>query len=134
MIYLLLDFIISYFSKYPTYFILLNLIMIPKEKLIKLIIITLVLDLLILNSYFLNTIILMIIFLGYKKLHIIKVNLKNYIISLSLIFVLYLLAIGLLKHYSLNYLGIFIINNYIVNIILYLLCYKIIKKNIKLAR
>jgi len=70
MIFLILDLIISYFTTIPTYFVLINLILIPKNKLSKLVIITLVLDLLILNTYFLNTIIISLLFLIIKKLKI----------------------------------------------------------------
>lgn len=132
MIYLILDFILSYFSHIPTFFFLINLI--KKQDLSKLIIITLTLDLLILNTYFLNTIILSLIFLIYKKLKITKTSLKNYLLSLTLIYISYLLIIGLIKSYSIFYVLKFILKSIIYQIIFYLLMYKITSKNIKLSR
>lgn len=134
MIYLILDFILSYFSHIPTFFFLINLVLIKKQDLSKLIIITLTLDLLILNTYFLNTIILSLIFLIYKKLKITKTSLKNYLLSLTLIYISYLLIIGLIKSYSIFYVLKFILKNIIYQIIFYLLMYKITSKNIKLSR
>ena len=61
MIYLVLDIILSYFSKIPTFFFLINILLIKKQELSKLIIIGLIIDILILNTYFLNTIILIFI-------------------------------------------------------------------------
>ena len=74
MIFLILDCILSLVSPYKTYFILMNLVLFPKNKFFNLIIITLILDLLILNTYFLNTIILGIIFLIVKKIGFCKIN------------------------------------------------------------
>ena len=76
MIFLILDYILSLISPYKTYFILMNLVMLPKNKFFSLIIITLILDLLIVNTYFLNTIILSIIFLMVKKIGFRKNNFK----------------------------------------------------------
>ena len=117
MIFLIIDFLLSYFSLSPTYFILLNFVLTPKNQIFKLILLFLILDLLILNTYFLNTIILTIIFFLYKKLPI-----------------LYLFFIGLLNKFSFLYLIIFILRNYFLNLLFYLLSYKLLKKRIKLAR
>ena len=134
MIFLIIDFLLSYFSLSPTYFILLNFVLTPKNQIFKLIILFLILDLLILNTYFLNTIILTIIFFLYKKLPIYHNNLKNYMLSLSFILILYLFFIGLLNKFSFLYLIIFILRNYFLNLLFYLLSYKLLKKRIKLAR
>ncbi len=134
MIYLVLDFILSYFSKIPTFFFLINIVLIKKQELSKLIIIGLIIDILILNTYFLNTIILISIFLIYKKLKITKINIKNYILSLLLIYILYVSIIGLINKYSMIYILSFIINNIFYELIFYFLVYKIEEKNIKLSR
>lgn len=134
MIYLVLDFILSYFTKIPTFFFLINLVLIKKQEFPKLIIISLVLDLLILNIYFLNTLIISCIFLIYKKIKITKKNLKNYLVSLILIYISYVLAIGLINGYSIFYIGNFIIKNIFYELIFFLLVYKIEGSNIKLSR
>lgn len=134
MIYLLLDIVLSYFSKIPTFFFLLNLVLIKKKDFNKLIIITLVLDLLILNTYFLNTILLTTIFFFYKKIKITKMTLTNYIVSLIFIYITYNLSIGLINGYNIFTIIKFIITNIIYSLIFYLLSYKILKKNIKLSR
>jgi len=134
MIYLLLDFILSYFCKIPTFFFLMNILLIKKENYEKLIIIALILDLLVLNTYFLNTITLSILFFSYKKLNITKISLKNYLFSLFLIYTAYILIIGLFQGYHLEYMYLFILKNGIYNFIFYLLCYKLEENNIKLSR
>lgn len=134
MIYLLLDFILSYFTKIPTFFFLINLVLIKKQDFPKLIIITLILDLLILNTYFLNTIILSIIFFIYKKLKVTKINLKNYFLSLSVIYLSYVFSISLINGCSIFYFLNFILKNILYQLIFYLLVYKIEEKRIKLSR
>jgi len=133
MIYLLLDLTMSYFSKIPTYFILLNVVLINKKDFPKLIIIFLILDLLILNTYFINTIIISIIFFIYKKLKITKINFKNYLISLIIIYVTYIIFLGLINGYT-SYILKFILTNISYNLIFYVLSYKIVKNHIKLSR
>lgn len=133
MIYLGLDLLMSYFSKIPTYFILLNIVLISKKDFPKLLIITLVLDLLLLNTYFINTIILSIIFIIYKKLKITVINFKNYLISLIIIYLMYIIFLGLINGYN-SYLVIFMIKNILYNLIFYALSYKILKNYIKLSR
>ncbi len=134
MIFLILDYILSLISPYKTYFILMNLVMLPKNKFFSLIIITLILDLLIVNTYFLNTIILSIIFLMVKKIGFRKNNFKSYIGSLLFIYVSYLLVLGLINGYSLKYIMLFMISAFGVNFVFYVLCYIVGGKNIKLAR
>lgn len=133
MIFLILDLIISYFTSIPTYFVLINIVLIPKNKLSKLVIITLILDLLILNTYFLNTIIMCTIFLIIKKIKITKINFPNYLISLTLIYIMYIILIGV-WHYNLPFLLSFIFKNYLYNLIFYILCYNVLFSRIKLSR
>ena len=66
MILLLIDIGLTFFSKYPTYFFLLNVIL-ERKRLDKLIIVLLVLDLLVLDTFFLNTILGCLLFYLYKK-------------------------------------------------------------------
>lgn len=134
MIFLLIDFLMSYVSSIPTYFFLLNILLIPKDKCPKLIIITLIIDLIFLNTYFLNTIVILLLFILYKHFSIFKPNIFNYILSISLIYFLYINIIGLINHYSLSYIFLFIMTNFLPNLIFYLLCYKIVKSHIKLSR
>ena len=70
MIFLLLDFLLALLSPFKTSFILLIILLIPKNRIDKLFMITLILDILILNTYFLNTVIIFLLFLFYKKLNI----------------------------------------------------------------
>ena len=133
MILLFIDILLSFFSHTSTYFFLLNLL-IPKIKLSKIFIITLIIDLLILNTYFLNTIIIAIIFYLLKKSKISLTSFKNYILTISLIYIIYILSIGLINKYSLIFLLKFLLHNYFYNIIFYILCYKILRNNIKLSR
>lgn len=134
MIFLLIDFFLSFFSSTPTYFLLISILLYPKNKIFLFLLIPLTLDLIILNTYFLNTIIFTIMFLIIKHLKVTKINLINYLILLTFLYLFYLLSIGLINNYSLNYLFKFILNNYIYNLIFYLLCYKILKPYIKLSR
>ena len=125
MILLILDFILSLISPYKTYFILLNLVILPKNKFFNLIIITLGLDLLILNTYFLNTIILSIIFLIIKNIGFKKKNFRSYILALLFVYISYLLIIGLINGYSLSYISLFMLQAFLVNFIFYILCYNL---------
>lgn len=134
MIYLLLDFILSYFTKIPTFFFLTNLVLIKKQDFPKLIIITLIIDLFITNTYFLNTIIISIIFLIYKNTKITKLNLKNYLLSLSFIYLTYIIILGLINNYNIIYIINFILKNILYQFIFYLLMYKIEEKHIELSR
>ncbi len=133
MIYLLLDFLLS-FTPYKTYFILLNIVTISKNKYFSFLVITLILDLLILNTYFLNTIILSIIFFIYKKLNFKKINLKNFFLSLLFIYSSYIILLGLINNYSFIFLLKYIIDNLLVNFLFAFFCYKLNFKHIKLSR
>ena len=130
MIYLLFDLLLSYLFSYPTFLILLNILVIKKVNWPTFILITLVLDLLILNTYFLNTFLLLIIFFIYKKFKIKKVNFKNYLISLSLIFFSYTFILMFLNKYSISS----IFKYFLINIPIYILIYPLIKRRLVLAR
>jgi len=134
MILLGIDILLSYFSLKPTYFFLLNIVLIPKNNYPKLLIITLILDILILNTFPINTLIIFLIFLIYKKLSIIKLNFLNYIISLFIIYNLYILFLGFINHYSILYLITYSLKNILTTFIFYIICYNLIFKSIKLSR
>ena len=87
MIFLFIDLIISYFTNSPTFFFLLNFVLIAKNNFPKL-----------------------------------------------LIDIFYIISLGLINNYSLVFLLTFIFKNYLINLIFYLLCYKILKKSILLSR
>lgn len=134
MIFLFLDVILSYFCATPTFLFLMNILWIDKKRWSYFILINLVLDLLICNTYFLNTIILFLLFIFYKRLKITKVNIKTYLLSITLLYLLYVLMLGVLHGYYIESLLIFLVKNYFVNLLFYLICYKIGKNYIKLCR
>ncbi len=134
MIFLGLDFIMSFFSFSPTYFVLLNMVLTPKKNWGAIIILGLILDLIVFQSFFLNTLILIIVFIIYKISHITKLNLFNYLLSLTIIYFMYVGILGLIKHYSIIYIINFSFKNYGINVLFYLLCYKLVEKDILLAR
>ncbi len=134
MIFLLLDVLISYFALKPTFFVLLNFLVYPRSQYFSFILIPLVMDLLILNTFFLNTLIFTILFFLSKHFVVVSKSIGYYILHITIIYILYICLIGLIKGYTLIYLFKFILTNYIYNLIFYLLCYKILKPFIKLAR
>jgi len=74
----------AYLSNIPTYFILLNIVLISKRDFPKLIIMALILDLIFLNTYFINTLVLTIVFTIYKKINFVhKYHHTNYTIILN---------------------------------------------------
>ena len=134
MILLISDIVLSFLSKYPIYLFLLDILLIKKEDIDKIIIHSLILDLLVLNSSLVVFLIYMIIFLIYKKLPIKRVGWKNYIFSITLIFGLFTGALGIINRYSLKHILKIQFKYYLVNLPIYILSYKILEKRIKLAR
>ena len=134
MLLLFSDILLSYLAKVPIFLFLLNVIIIPKNRLDKLVINSLILDLFFLNGYFIPTIILVIIFIIYKKLRLNRVTFINYIISCSIIFILFTYTLGLINGYRLNNLSGLVFKYYLFNLPIYILCYKLLGKNIKLSR
>lgn len=134
MICLILDILMSYFSLFPTNFFLLNVLLIPKNKYPKLLFLTLLVDIIIYNKYFYFTLVMFLIFVLYKKMFITNVNLISYILSLTFIYVLYIILFGIINGYSLAYLCQYIFLNYGFSLVFYLISYKIIYKHIKLSR
>lgn len=134
MIFLLLDVLLSYVCQVPTFFILINIMLYSKKNIFQFILIPLVLDLLIVNTYFLNTALFIILFLLIKNLKIIQPKLSHYLFLITIIYLFYVLTLGLIHGYSIIYLFNFMIENYIINLIFYALCYKLVKPYIKLSR
>ncbi len=132
--FLFLDIFLSYFTGVPIFLFLLNIMFIPKKKLAKFVIHSLILDLIFLESYFISTIIGVIIFIIYKKLKINRVTFLNYILSCIIILGVFTVSLGLVNHYSLLGLMPLILKLEIFNLPVYILCYKIFKKDIKLSR
>ena len=134
MLFLLLDVLLSYTCQVPTFFVLINILLYSKKNIFLFILIPLVLDLLIVNTYFLNTMLFIALFLLIKHLKITKTKFSHYILLITIIYILYVLALGLINGYSMIYLFPFMIKNYIINLIFYALSYKLIKPYIKLSR
>ena len=134
MLLVISDIILDIISKYPIYLFLLDILILKKDDIHKLIIHSLILDLLIMNSSFIITIIMGSIFIIYKKLPIKKINMINYILSISLIFGIFISILGIINHYSLKFIFELGLKYYLINLPIYILSYKILEKRIKLAR
>ena len=134
MIFLFLDVLLSFFSDIPTFFVLISILCYPKNKFFLFLLIPLVLDLLITHTYFLNTFLFVLIFFIVKHLKITKRNLGNFLLLISLVYFLYVFSLGFIKGFSFFYLLQFSFSNYFINLIFYLLCYKLYYPYIKLSR
>lgn len=134
MIFLFLDVLLSFFSDIPTFFVLISILCYPKNKFFLFLLIPLVLDLLITHTYFLNTFLFVLIFFIVKHLKITKRNLENFLLLISLVYFLYVFSLGFIKGFSFFYLLRFSFSNYFINLIFYLLCYKLYYPYIKLSR
>ena len=117
MLFLLLDVLLSYTCQVPTFFVLINILLYSKKNIFLFILIPLVLDLLIVNTYFLNTMLFIALFLLIKHLNITQTKFSHYILLITIIYILYVLALGLINGYSMIYLFPFMIKNYIINLI-----------------
>jgi len=125
MIFLLCDIFFSITTKIPTFFFLINVLRCKKDKIGYLIVISLLIDLFVLNTYFLNTIIILGIYFLINKIKLNKRTFYSFIILISLIYFGYILSIGLINRYSIYYILKFGINNYLYNLVFYVLCYKL---------
>ena len=134
MIFLFLDIFLSYFSDIPTFFVLLSILCYSKNKIFSFLLIPLFIDLFLTNTYFLNTILFVFLFLLVKHLKITKRNLGNFLLLISLVYFLYVFSLGLIRGNSFLYLLKFVLSNYFINLIFYLLCYKLCYSYIKLSR
>ena len=113
MLFLLLDVLLSYTCQVPTFFVLINILLYSKKNIFLFILIPLVLDLLIVNTYFLNTMLFIALFILIKHLNITQTKFNHYILLITIIYILYVLALGLINGYSMIYLFPFMIKNYI---------------------
>ena len=134
MIFLLMDFLLSFFNSSPTFLVLMSFLVYPKKNFFAFLFIPLTLDLLILNTYFLNTILFTIIFFLIKHLPITKISFFNYLFIITLIYFLYIFSLGIIQGYHFFYLFSFSLSNYILNLVIYIICYKILLPYIKLSR
>ena len=134
MIFLLMDFLLSFFNSSPTFLVLMSFLVYPKKNFFAFLFIPLTLDLLILNTYFLNTILFTIIFFLIKHLPITKISFFTYFFLISLIYFLYVFSLGIIQGYHFSYLIFFSLSNYILNLVIYIICYKILLPYIKLSR
>ncbi len=134
MIFLLLDFLLSFFSNIPTFFVLLNFTLFSKKQFFPFLLIPLVLDLFVVNTYFLNTILFAILFFIIKHLKITKTNFLHFLLLITFVYVVYVLSLGIIEGFSVSYLLKFMFKNYWVNFVFYVLCYKILFPYIKLSR
>ena len=134
MIFLLLDFLLSFFSNIPNFFVLLNFTLFSKKQFFPFLLIPLVLDLFVVYTYFLNTILFAILFLIIKHLKITKTNFLHFLLLITFVYVVYVLSLGIIEGFSVSYLLKFMFKNYWVNFVFYVLCYKILFPYIKLSR
>ena len=126
MILFLIDILIYNLTSFNTYLVLLNLL--NKENKYKLIIITLILDLIIFNTYFKNIIIILILMLINKYLLNYKNTIVNYLSINILNYNLFIILTNLVNfNFSFTNISSIIIDNFLINIILWLICYKYTK-------
>jgi len=131
-IFLVLDILIYNFTDYNTFFFLISLNFYKEYDYIKVIILGLFIDLVILSKPLTNTIILFSLLLINKKIFKLKKrSLTNFICLNTFNFVIYNLILILLNQ-NLN-ISDFIIS-LVINFIFYILSYNFCKKYIKLAR
>ena len=129
MIYLLvlLDVLISNYTKYTSYFFVIYLYNKPYKYYL---LCGLLLDLVIFNSYLFNTIILSLMFLINKIFEgLNKNNIYNYAFINIFNYLLYIILTNLSLLNSINNILILIGNNLIINILFYILCYRVYKNS-----
>ena len=93
----------------------------------------LILDLIILDTYFINVIILSIVYLMnilLKDLN--KYNFYNFLFITIYDYLIYIIASNLIELNNLNYVFLSIGSNLIINLVFYILSYKLIIKKIKI--
>ncbi len=127
MIYflLVLDILVNNFTKYTSYFFIIYLY----QKPFKYYLLTgLILDFLIFNTMFLNTIILLIMyFLNYMFKDLNKANFGNYILITCFNYLMYIILTNLVMTKNLDYILIQIGLNLTINLIFYILSFRIVR-------
>jgi len=130
MIYLLiiLDILINNFTKYTSYFFIIYLYNKPYKYYV---LVGLILDFIIFNTYFYNLIILTIIYLLDKLLKDLnKNNFYNFIFIAIYNYLLFIILSNLIVFNNLEYIFLSIGSNLVINIIFYVLSYRIYLKRI----
>ena len=132
IILLVLDILIYNFTSYNSFFFLISLNFFTNKDYLKVILLGLTIDLILLNTPFINTIILFLLFLINKKfikLH--NRSLIDYLYINLLNLGIYNLILIIINQ-NLNLMNFLI--SLIINILFYLLSYNLVKRYIKLAR
>lgn len=130
MIYLLiiLDVLINNFTKYTSYFFIVYLYNKPYKYYV---LVGLILDFIIFNTYFYNLIILTIIYLLDKLLKDLNQNnFYNFVFITIYNYLLFIILSNLIVFNNLEYIFLSIGSNLIINIIFYVLSYRIYLKRI----
>lgn len=130
MIYwlLLIDIIVGNYTKYTSYFFISYLY---NKSYKHYLLVGLILDYIIFNTYFYNIIILTAMYFLNKLLNDLnKDNFYNYIFINMYNYLLYIVLSNLLLFNNLDYIFISIGSNLIINIIFYILSYRLINKEI----
>ena len=125
MIYLILDIFIYNYTKYKSYFFLVSLY---NKNIIYYIGMGLILDFIVFNTFLLNSIILLIIYFINKFFS--RYNIKNiyiYLINLLVDYIVYISITNLLVNNALNVILVNIGKSLILNLLFYLLCFKLKK-------
>lgn len=125
MIYLILDIFIYNYTKYKSYFFLVSLY---NKNIIYYIGMGLILDFIVFNTFLLNSIILLIIYFINKFFS--RYNIKNiyiYLLNLLVDYIVYISITNLLLNNALNVILVNIGKSLILNLLFYLLCFKLKK-------
>ena len=126
MILFFIDILIYNLTSFNTFLVLLNLL--NKENKYKLIIIALILDLIIFNTYFKNIIVILVLILINKYLLNYKNTIVNYLSINILNYTLFIIITNLINfNFSFTNISSIIIDNFLINIIIWLICYKYTK-------
>lgn len=125
MIYLILDIFIYNYTKYKSYFFLVSLY---NKNIIYYIGMGLILDFIVFNTFLLNSIILLIIYFINKFFS--RYNIKNiyiYLLNLLVDYIVYISITNLVLNNALNVILVNIGKSLILNLLFYLLCFKLKK-------
>lgn len=125
MIYLILDIFIYNYTKYKSYFFLVSLY---KKNIIYYIGMGLILDFIVFNTFLLNSVIILIIYFINKFFS--RYNIKNiyiYLLNLLVDYIVYISITNLVLNNALNIILVNIGKSLILNLLFYLLCFKLKK-------
>ena len=125
MIYLILDIFIYNYTKYKSYFFLVSLY---NKNIIYYIGMGLILDFIVFNTFLLNSVIILIIYFINKFFS--RYNIKNiyiYLLNLLVDYIVYISITNLVLNNALNVILVNIGKSLILNLLFYLLCFKLKK-------